>query len=154
MYLILILLASNIIYCNGRLKYRKWFDEFDLALTEYFNCTRPLDMDRVLENMFMLDGLMLAYEKMIPDARFFVQKVVKDIYESTPFRGPTFLQCVDKHKLSNINGMTDRDILDVVVIAKDIKKVWENTLTLVFKNKNERIEYEDKLVELGLDTKV
>lgn len=152
MYVVLILLTSNIIYCNGRMKYRNWFDEFDLALTEHFNLTRPLEQSNVLRKMCMMVGLLSVYGRRALDEHPYVKKVVKDIYESTPFRGLTFIHCdFDKRRLSKLYGMNDSNIMEVLSLRDEIRRFWDTTLDIVYKEKY-NINYMDgKVISIGVD---
>lgn len=133
MCLILILLASNVVYCSGRLMYRTWFDEFDQAITKHFNGIHPLKKSELLGKMFMFNGLLSVYSKLVFDQREYALSAVKNTYESTPFRGPTFTHC----ELRNVSGMTDTDILDVVTLTENIKHLWGKTIEMVYRGKHQ-----------------
>lgn len=152
MYWVLILLISNIIYCNGRLKYRNWFDEFDLILTEHFNHTRPIEQSKVLRRMCLMDGLLSVYARRALADHPYVKKIVRDIYESTPFKGPTFIHCdFDKRRLSKLYGMTDINVMEVQSLREEIRSLWDKLLDIVYKRIYHVNYLDDKLVSLGVD---
>lgn len=106
-------------------------------------------MPKVLKKMFMLDGLLSVCAKLVFDRWFYVVSAVKDIYESSPFKGPKFMHCeLQRHKLSKVLGMSDSDILDVAMLTENIKNLWEKNLEMVYKRNYRITYYEDKVEEI------